>query len=80
MRALLFYADRLVEIITLDMLTGVSLSRYILTTHGQEIYNGGYVYSRWRPKDPPEWWRCDSTPVLDDHVPKELKLLLLLLN
>jgi hypothetical protein len=37
------------------------------------IYNGAYIYKE------SEWFRCDMTPVLLDYVPKEIRLLKLLL-
>ena len=49
---------------------------------GAEIYNGAYVYSRRYAHVPTEnnWYRMDGSPVFIEDVPKELRLLLLLLT
>ena len=80
MSVLLFYGGQLVTEITTSMITGRGLGRYIQEVHGQEIYNGGYIYAPWQPGYSCEWWRCDMTPCLVDHVPKELRALALLLT
>lgn len=46
-----------------------------------EIYQGGYVHiNQVRYGTGVGWYRMDGTPVLDRDVPKELRLLLLLLT
>lgn len=40
-----------------------------------EVYNGAYFYAKPERK----WYRMDGTPVLDCDVPKELKVILLLI-
>jgi hypothetical protein len=45
-----------------------------------EIYNKGYVYTRKYHDRQRTWYRCDYTPVLLEDVPKEYRLLLLLLT
>ncbi len=52
---------------------------------GTEIYNGAYVYRQsYREHFSLDysngWFRMDTTPVLIEDVPKELRLLLLLLT
>lgn len=78
MKAYLFYGTQLVD--SIDRQTGVSLSRLIKTIHGQEIYEGGWVYAPWDKDHYYEWWRCDMTPCLIEHVPKELRALALLIT
>jgi hypothetical protein len=69
----LFYGSQLVA-----ELDGSKLhSGRIRILFGQEIYDGGYIYS---PKMTTTWWRCDLTPVLIHDVPKELRALVLLLT
>ena len=80
MKAYLFYGNQLVETFELLSRTHVSLGRRIKETHGQEIYDGGWVYGPWERNQPNEWWRCDMTPCLVDHVPKELRALALLIT
>lgn len=46
---------------------------------GIEYYNGGYLWLG-DLKAPPLWRRCDMTPVLLEDVPKELRLLDLVLG
>lgn len=41
-----------------------------------EIYNGAFVYS----KEERRWYRMDMTPYPSEHIPKELKAMLLLLT
>lgn len=79
MSALLFYAGQLVVELTTSMIQGLGLSRYIQTYIGPEIYNGGYLYSPGSGV-PYAWFRCDLTPVLTEDVPKELRLLVLLME
>ena len=52
---------------------------------GAEVYNGAHVYvhSHWLPHSIWEtvgWYRADKTPVLEADVPKELRVLTLLLT
>ena len=47
---------------------------------GQEIYNGAYVYvPPQNNRQEREWFRMDTTPVLEQDVPLELKTWVLLL-
>ncbi len=78
MKAYLFYGTQLVA--EFDRMSNISLGRRIKEAHGQEIYDGGWVYAPWAPTEPLEWWRCDMTPCLIEHVPKELRALVLLLT
>lgn len=71
MKLHLFYANQLVEEIELSP----SMWRHIRETHGDEIYQGGWLFCR----DADEWYRCDSTPALLADVPKDLRVLALLL-
>lgn len=90
MKAYLFYGNQLVEEIGADKLltnrrsyssfSGYQLGRYIQANHGMEIYNGGWVYAPWHASSPYGWWRCDMTPCLIEHVPKELRALALLIT
>lgn len=80
MSTLLFYAGQLVEEVTTSKLLGLGLSRYIQTIHGQEIYDGGYLYMPYRSSKPNDWYRCDLTPYFTEDVPKELRLLVLLME
>lgn len=68
----LFYANRLV-----DNLSWEFSPNQILSVYGEEIYNGGYIYTKYLVN---KWWRCDFTPVLLADVPKELQLLVLLME
>ncbi len=64
--------------------------RLLQTACDPELYNGGYVhYSANHPAlqgafttdgKSVQWYRMDGTPVLLDHVPKELRLLVLLMQ
>lgn len=56
------------------------LSRYILATHGRDIYNQGRVYAPYRRGDAYEWWSCDLVPLHLPHVSKELRALALLIT
>lgn len=42
----------------------------------QDLYNGAYLYAL----SSHNWYRCDLTPVLIEDVPKELRLLALLMS
>lgn len=77
MKAYLFYGTQLVEVINCNQ---VFISRQIKALHRQEIYDGGWVYAPWDKNQPYEWWRCDMTPCLIEHVPKELRALALLIT
>lgn len=46
--------------------------------HLSEIYNGAYVYDKDQPLN--HWFTMDGCPVLIEDVPKELRLLALVLN
>lgn len=80
MKAYLFYGIQLVGEFDHNRHVIPSLSGRIKAAHGQEIYDGGYVYAPWQQGNPWEWWRCDMTPCLVDHVPKELRALALLIT
>jgi hypothetical protein len=77
-KAYLFYGNQLVA--EIDHQSGTSLGRRIKADHGQEIYDGGWVYAPWYSGRPYEWWRCDMTPCFIEHVPLELRVLALLLT
>lgn len=77
MKAYLFYGTQLVEVINRN---SVFISRQIKALHGQEIYDGGWVYTPLDKTQPYEWWRCDMTPCHIEHVPKELRALALLIT
>jgi hypothetical protein len=77
-KAYLFYGTQLVD--EFERVANFSLGRRIKDAHGQEIYNGGYVYAAWKNGQPYGWWRCDMTPMLLSHVPAELRTLALLLT
>jgi hypothetical protein len=77
-KAYLFYGNQLVDVFEREV--GKSLSRQIKDLHGQEIYDGGWIYASWGANSSPEWWRCDMTPWLLHHVPKELRALVLLIT
>ena len=80
-KAYLFYGTQLVDAFDHTTVTGpVSLSRLVKDAHGQEIYDGGWIYAPWEVHLPFEWWRCDLTPCHIDHVPKELRALALLIT
>ena len=77
-KAYLFYGNQFVG--EIERGGTVSISRQIKALYGQEIYDGGWVYAQWPNTYPYEWWRCDMTPCLIEHVPKELRALALLLT
>jgi phage pi2 protein 07 len=72
-KAYLFYGTQLVA----ELESQETSSQMIRERFGQEIYNGGYMYY---PVTKTNWWRCDMTPCLIEHVPKELRALALLLT
>lgn len=92
MTAYLFYDNQLVEEIGPDKLltnrrvpnnaiiANTQLSRYILATHGRDIYNQGRVYAPYFFGETYEWWSCDLIPLHLPHVSKELRALALLLT
>lgn len=81
MKAYLFYGTQLVgEFDQITVRETPSLSRRIKNAHGQEIYDGGWVYAPWVANQPYEWWRCDMTPARIEHVPKALRALALLIT
>lgn len=72
-RILVFYAGLLYA----D--TDMAELKLLHTTCGSEIYNGAYQY--WvGSHDSRAWYRMDGTPVLLDDVPKELRMLVLLMT
>ena len=78
MNARLFYSNQLVQ--EFDSPRFPRLGQYLHTNWGLEIYNGGYVYALNWGEYNMSWYRCDGTPVLPEHVPKELLMLNLLLS
>ena len=81
MKAYLFYGTQLVdEFNDPHDPKAIPLSKRIKAAHDQEIYDGGWVYAPWYISQPYAWWRCDMTPVLIQHVPKELRALALLIT
>ncbi len=73
-KAYLFYGNQLVD----EFLASESyINKRIKSVYGQEIYDGGYIYS---PLLTTTWWRCDMTPCHIEHVPKELRALALLIT
>jgi hypothetical protein len=74
MKAYLFYGTQLVEEF---LASDPSPDSRIKSVYGQEIYDGGYMYY---PVTKTNWWRCDMTPCPIEHVPKELRALVLLLT
>lgn len=59
---------------------GWSSASTFLNRWSAEIYNGAYLHENPQNDFQHAWYRADLTPVLDVDVPKELKLLVLLLN
>lgn len=47
-------------------------------TSESDVYQGGYLYLHDNKYG--KWFRCDVTPVLDEDVPPELKMWLLILD
>lgn len=77
MKTLLLYAGELAQ----EFEPGrISLQQYTLSNWGLKIYNGGYVYWPTNPYNGSPWYRCDLTPVLLENVPKEYRVLALLLT
>jgi hypothetical protein len=77
-KTFLFYAGELVQVFEPGTFT---MDQYTHSTWGWEVYNGCYLYgcpTRFPVK--PAWYRGDRTPVLEADVPKELKLLLLIVS
>jgi len=72
----LFYAGMLVRVFKGTQSYRNDWAKYAFVDD-PEIYNGGYVYDSGKPVDD-QWWRCDLTPVLLVHVPKEFRVLVLL--
>jgi len=73
MKVYLLYGTQLVATLDSRDIAG----QFIQKQFGQEIYDGGYLFV---PTMTKTWWRCDSTPVLIDDAPKELRALALLLT
>jgi hypothetical protein len=69
----LFYGTQLVAELPAKRLK----ASHIKSQFGQEIYDGGYLYS---PALAKPWWRCDATPSLSEDVPPEIRALALLLT
>lgn len=71
-----FYAGQLHE-----ELASMKDFKHMQVTCDPEIYNGAYVYNPLDIRSGARlWYRMDGTPVLLDDVPKELRLLVLLLT
>lgn len=77
MKSYLFYADQLVTEYETDC---PSMQQFLHSTWGLEIYNGGYLYTRTFGMKARSWYRPDYTPVMTHEVPKELQLLVALLE
>lgn len=73
-RTRLYYANQLVDTFEKRY---PSLSQYLHTNWGLEVYNGGYLHI-YDQLGYGLWHRPDFTPVLIQDVPKELILLELL--
>lgn len=74
MRVLLFHNNQLIK--EWDAITGVS--REIHEQMDNEIYQEGYI----RVVGSPHldgWYRCDGTPFFSDCIPKETRLLALII-
>ena len=78
MRAYLFYANDLVQIIDYKLYEWDEYG-HIKKNYGMEIYNGGYLYFP-DSRNNQRWIRCDLTPVLIEDAPKELRALVLILG
>ena len=71
MRVLVFYAGLLYD--EVEVAASSSLWRYLQLPDG--------AYYRWpKPIAGFQWYRSDHTPLADEHVPKELFVLALLLT
>ena len=91
-KAYLFYDNQLLEEIgpekllsnrrvsSTSVVANSQLSRYILATHGREVYNHGRIYAPYLDRDPYEWWSCDLIPLHLPHISKELRALALLIT
>lgn len=75
-KAILFYGGQVVQ--RFEPGENVSCSYLLHTQWGSEVYNGGYIYWPSQEHNGSCWYRCDKTPVLLDHVPKEYRLLALI--
>lgn len=77
MKTLLLYEGEVVQ----EFEPGpISLQQYLHSNWGLKIYNEGYVYAPSNTYRGSPWYRCDLTPVLLEDVPKELRVLVLLLG
>jgi hypothetical protein len=83
MSVYIFYAGQLIA----EVPKNVTVRRFIMENYPPytEIYNGGFIFTRARliganSNFDPTWLKMDSTPVLDEDVPPELKMLVLLLD
>lgn len=77
MKSRLFYAGQLVGEYSSWF---PSMSQFLHTNWGLEIYNWGYLYASKDYGRTYEWFRADGTPVLLEDVPRELRMLNLLLS
>lgn len=76
-KAYLFYANQLHTELEFHLNSLGGVAHHIYHQLGGEIYNGGYLYL---PSENHRWLRADLTPVLLEDVPKELRLLVLLME
>lgn len=76
-KTLLFYEGEVVQEFEPGL---ISLRQYTLSNWGLRIYNEGYVYWPSNPYRGSLWYRCDLTPVLLQDVPKEYRVLALLMT
>lgn len=76
MKIYLFYGGMLLDKIEVSPYD--SISKTVLNTHGNEVWQGGYIYTPDYPHI--TWWRCDITPVLLEDVPPQLKAQVLLMG
>lgn len=79
MKAKLFYGKQLVEEFGPDQ-PSPSMSQYLHTNWGLEIYNGGFLFASKDGGKTFGWFRPDYTPILLEDVPKEYILLELILR
>lgn len=75
MKSFLFYGGQLVQEFNTAQ---PDLSQYLHTQWGLEVYNNG-ITAICQNSKPVEWYRSDRTPILLEDVPKDLRILLLLL-
>lgn len=88
MKVRLYYANELIKewnfetsLRTLEDVYLGMIAHEILHRIGAEFYNGGYlrVRSAYHLRSRP-WLRCDFTPVLDEDLPKGIRMLDLIMG